>query len=156
MHLVLLNVPTWQVVHGARTVDLHGEIRGIERPLLPNEDVEVVVGSVHAGVALGTEGRAEDDEVLGDARVDDVHRTHCTTGVADHSLGGIGVEGDDRRRVLRGEVGDDMRDNGVDVVRMRLDRVLGEGMEGLGGENIPAVLCNTYIVRYCRRGTHLI
>ena len=33
----------------------------------PRQDVEVVVGCVPARVALGADGGAEDDEVLGDA-----------------------------------------------------------------------------------------
>ena len=140
VHLVLLHMPTRQVVHVARAVNLHGEVRGIERPLFPNENVEVVVRGVHARVALGTDGRAEDDEVLGDARVDDVHRAHRAPSVVEHPLRGVGVEGDDGGRVFRGEVGDDVGDNSVNVIWVCLDRILGEGVEGLGIEDIPAVL----------------
>ena len=140
MHLVLLDVPTRQVVHIAGTVDLHGEVGGIERPLFPNKDVEVVVGGVHAAVAFRANRGAEDDEIFSDASVDDVHGTHSTTRVVKHPFGGVGIQGNDRRRVLRSEVGDDVGNDSIDVVWMRLDRVLGECMKGLGGEDVPAVL----------------
>ena len=39
------------------------------------KNVEVVVRSVSARVALSAERRAEDNEILGDARVNDIHRT---------------------------------------------------------------------------------
>ena len=135
-------------MHVARAVDLHVQVRGVERPLFPNEDVEVVIGGVHTSVSFGTERRAEDDEVLRNACVDDVHRTHRAASVADHPLGRVGVQSDDRRRVFRGEVGDDVGDNSVDVIRMCLDRVLSKGMEGLGIEDIPAVLQYTYADGY--------
>ena len=80
--------------------------------------------------------------------MDDVHRTHRAASVADHPLGRVGVQSDDRRRVFRGEVGDDVGDNSVDVIRMCLDRVLSKGMEGLGIEDIPAVLQYTYADGY--------
>ena len=140
VHLVLLDVPTRQVVHVAGAVDLHGEARGAERPLLSDKDVEVVVRGVHAGVTLSTERCPEDDEVLGDARVDDVHRTHGAAGIAEHPLGGVGVEGEDGGRVLGSEVGYDVGDDSVDVVWVRLDRVLRESVESFRSEDIPAVL----------------
>ena len=127
-------------MHVARAVDLHVQVRGVERPLFPNEDVEVVIGGVHTSVAFGTERRAEDDEVLRNACVDDVHRTHRAASVADDPLGRVCVQSDDGGWVLRGEVGDNVGDDSVNVVRVCLDRVLGEGVEGLGIEDIPAVL----------------
>lgn len=66
VHLVLLDLATGQVVHGTGGVSLSlvgaghvGELRAVQ-------DVEVVVRGVAAGVALGADGSAEDDEVLGD------------------------------------------------------------------------------------------
>lgn len=55
------------MVDGAGGVDLGLVGAGKVGALLAGEDVEVVVGGVATGVALGTDGRAEDDEVLGDA-----------------------------------------------------------------------------------------
>ena len=135
-------------MHVARAVDLHVQVRGVERPLFPNEDVEVVIGGVHTSVAFGTERRAEDDEVLRNACVDDVHRTHRAASVADDPLGRVFVQSDDGGWVLRGEVGDNVGDDSVNVVRVCLDRVLGEGVEGLGIEDVPAVLQYTYADGY--------
>lgn len=66
-HLVLLDVAAAQVVDASCRVDL-GLVgsRDVGR-LDAGENVEVVVGGVAAGVALGADGSAEDDEVLGDA-----------------------------------------------------------------------------------------
>lgn len=54
-----------------QTADLLLERVGGVGPLLALQDVEVVVRGVATAVALGAEGRTEDDEVLGDAGVDD-------------------------------------------------------------------------------------
>lgn len=53
----------------AGRVDLGLVLSGNVSPLLAGQDVEVVVGGVAAGVALSSDGGAEDDEVLGDACV---------------------------------------------------------------------------------------
>jgi hypothetical protein len=53
------------VVHRARRVDFGLEVAGDVRELRAGQDVEVVVGRVAAGVAFGSDGRAEDDEVFG-------------------------------------------------------------------------------------------
>jgi hypothetical protein len=53
------------MVHRAGGVDLGLEVaRGVGE-LGAGQDVEVVVGRVAAGVALGSDGGAEDDEVFG-------------------------------------------------------------------------------------------
>ena len=86
MHFVLLGYAATHEVYVTRLVALHLERTRLERPLLADEDVEVVVRGVEARVALGAERRAKDDEVLGDARVDDVHRAHRAAGVVEHPL----------------------------------------------------------------------
>lgn len=140
MHLVLLDVSTGKMVHTARLVHLHLELRWVERPLLADKDVEVVIGSVHAGVALGAQGCAEDDEVLGDAGVDDVHATHGTAGIVEHPLGRVGVDGNDAWGVLSREIGDDVGNDGVDVIRVFVYGCLCQLMEVFGREDIPPVL----------------
>lgn len=66
LHLILLDLAAAQVVHGAGGVGLGlvgarhvGELGAVQ-------DVEVVVRGVTAGVALGSDGGAEDDQVFGD------------------------------------------------------------------------------------------
>ena len=66
-HLVLLDVAAAQVVYAAGRVHLGLVLSGDVGRLYAREDVEVVVGRVAARVALGADGGAEDDEVLGDA-----------------------------------------------------------------------------------------
>lgn len=92
MHLVLLGDTTAHEVHVTRSVPLHLQRARLERPLLADEDMEVVVGGVKARVALRTERRAKDDEVLGDARVDDVHRAHRAAGIVEHPFGAVRVD----------------------------------------------------------------
>lgn len=66
-HLVLLDVAAAEVVDGARGVHLRLVLAGNVGLLDAGQDVEVVIGSVAPSVALGADGGAEDDEVLGDA-----------------------------------------------------------------------------------------
>lgn len=84
VHFVLLGDATTHKVHVARPIPLHLERTGLERPLLADEDVEVVVGGVEARVPLRAERRAKDDEVLGDAGVYDVHRAHRAARIVEH------------------------------------------------------------------------
>ena len=58
MHLVLLHVPAREVVHLPRAVTLHLELRRVERPLLPDEDVEEAAkrANVHNTIARLPEG----------------------------------------------------------------------------------------------------
>lgn len=116
VHLVLLGDATTHEMHVTRAVPLHLQRARLERPLLSDEDVEVVVGGVEARVSLRTERRAEDDEVLRDARVDHVHRAHRAARVAEDPFGAVRVERDARARIGRGEIGDDVRDHARCVV----------------------------------------
>jgi hypothetical protein len=110
MHLVLLGDTTAHEMHVTRSIPLHLQRARLERPLLADEDMEVVVGGVKARVALRTERRAEDDKVLGDARVDDVHRAHRAAGIVEHPFGAVRVDGYARVGIGGGEIGDDVRD----------------------------------------------
>ena len=92
MHLVLLGDTTAHEVDVTRSVPFHLQRARLERPLLSDEDMEVVVGGVKARVALRTEWGAKDDEVLGDARVDDVHRAHRAAGIVEHPFGAVRVD----------------------------------------------------------------
>lgn len=65
-HLVLLGDATDQVVNAALRVDLGLILTRYVGGLGARQDVEVVVGRVAACVSLGTNGSAEDDEVLSD------------------------------------------------------------------------------------------
>jgi hypothetical protein len=62
------------VVDAALGVDLGLVLAGRVGELGAREDVEVVVGRVAARVALGADGGAEDDQVLGDAWVTGVSK----------------------------------------------------------------------------------
>lgn len=86
VHLILLDDATAHVIHDALGVPLLDEGMGRVRPLLALEDIEVVVGRVPAAVALGAQRRAKDDQVLGDAGVDDVHAPHGAARVVEHPL----------------------------------------------------------------------
>ena len=92
MHLVLLSDATPHEVHLAGPVPFHLERARLERPLLADEDVEVIVCGVKARVTLRAERRPEDDEVLRDARVHDVHRAHRPARVVKDPLRAVGVD----------------------------------------------------------------
>ena len=111
VHLVLLGDTTAHEVHVPRLVPLHLQRARLERPLLTNEDMEVVVGGVEARVALRTKWRAKDDEVLGDARMDDVHRAHRAAGIVEHPFGAVRVDRYARVGIGGGEIGEDVRDH---------------------------------------------
>lgn len=140
MHLVLLGDAPTHEVHVAGAVALHLERAGAERPLLADEDVEVVVGGVEARVTLGAERRAKDDEVLGDARVDDVHGAHRAAGVVEDPLRAVRVERYVRARVGRGEVGEDVRDHARGVVGRGGERGELQLVEVDRVEYVPSIL----------------
>ena len=78
MHLVLLDLTTLQVVHAALGISLHDQTVRRRRPLLPLENVEVVVGGMSARVAFGPQRCAEYDQVLGDRGMQKIHGAHST------------------------------------------------------------------------------
>ena len=84
MHLVLLGNTTAHKVHIARAVPFHVQRARLERPLFPDKDMEIVIGGMQTRVALGTKWRAEDDEVLCDAGVDNVHGAHGATCIVEY------------------------------------------------------------------------
>ena len=140
VHLVLLGDTTAHEVHVTRSVPFHLQLARLERPLLADEDMEVVVGGVKARVTLRAEWRAKDDEVLGDARVDDVHRAHRTAGVVEHPFGAVRVERHVRVGVGGGEIGEDVRDHARCVVGRYGERGELQLVEMDRVENIPSIL----------------
>jgi hypothetical protein len=136
----------------ARPVHLLLETARRECPLLTLEDVEEVVGRVQARMALRTERRAEEDEVLRDAGVDDVHGAHGAAGVVqdpvvlvmmrDRRRGVVNVKMDAARHsgVGGGEVCEDMREHSVGVVGIERDGLLGDGMKLDRVKDIPPML----------------
>jgi len=73
-------------MYGAFGVDLGLQATGQEGGLGALEDVEVVVGGMAAGVALGADGGAEEDEILGDGGMQDVHGAHGPARIVEHPL----------------------------------------------------------------------
>lgn len=85
-----------------------------------------------ARVTLCAERRSENDEVLGDGGVDDVHGAHGAAGVVeDPFFVGVYVMG-----VGLGEVRGDVVDYGAGVVAVGGDGGLGEGVERGGVEDV--------------------
>lgn len=91
VHLVLLCSSSGQQVDVSGLVPLHLESTWPKRPLLANEDVEVIICGMQSSVSLGTEGRTEDDEVFSNGCVNEVHGTHGTAGIVEHPFGGVGI-----------------------------------------------------------------
>lgn len=152
-HLVLLDDAAAQVVHGAGRVDLGLVLAGDVRLLDASKNVEVVVGGVAAGVALGADGSAEDDEVLCDAcvalvfgrydlngerghtSVDNVHGTHCATGIVKHPL----LMDIDVARQLLAQLVDNVLDNSLRVVAVRGDAALRQVLEMVEVEDVELI-----------------
>ena len=86
MHFVLSRHTPFHEVDIAGTVDGLGEFARLEDPLLALEDVEIVVGGVKTGVPFGSKWGSENDQVLGDRGVDDVHCAHRAPGVVENPL----------------------------------------------------------------------
>lgn len=106
------------MVHASSGIPLHLQVRRRERPLLSDQNVKVVVGGVYTSMSLRAKRGPEDDEVLGDARVDDVHRAHGTPGVAEYPFSMVGVQSDLGGRVRLGEVGKDILSHEGRVIRV--------------------------------------
>ena len=111
VHLILLHLAPPEEVHAPSRVALHRQVGRVERPLLTDQDIEVIVGGVDARVPLRPERRPEHDQVLRHARVQDEHRAHCAARVVKHPLGRVRVERDLGGGVGRGEVRDDVLDH---------------------------------------------
>lgn len=111
--------------------------------MFTNQDIKVVVRGVKSSVSFCTERGAEDDEILCDRGMNDVHGTHGTAGVVEHPFFLVGVDGDfvGRLRVSLREVCDNMVDDGWHVVLRRSSNgVLRDRMQELRGEDIPPIL----------------
>ena len=123
------------MVDGAGRIDLRVVLAGGVGPLLACQDMEVVIGSVAASVALGANGGTEDDEVLGDAGVDDVHGAHGAAGVVEDVLlvqvDIVGVQA----MQLRGDVAHDA----ARVVAVRRDATLSQILQVVRLEDVEDV-----------------
>ena len=142
MHLILLDVSPRQMVHTPSRVPLHLQIRWVESPLFANQDIEVIIRGMNATVSFSTDRSTEDDQVLGNTGMDDVHGTHSTASVVEHPFLGVGVESDDAGGVGFGEVGDDVVNHVICVIGSWCggDGFLGEFVEVFRSEDIPPVL----------------
>ena len=86
MHLVLPRHTPFHEVDITGSIDRLCELAGLKDPLLALKDVEVVVGGVETAMSFGSEWGAENDQVLGDGRMNDVHGTHRASGIVEHPL----------------------------------------------------------------------
>lgn len=111
-------------------------------------------------MALSPKWRSENDQILGDACMDNVHRAHRTAGVVEDPFLFARVEYNAlfRGRKLCREVGDNVRDNGAGVVAMFVNSRTRKGVEFCRFENIPPMLFT--VVRLCfmllLRGKHTL
>jgi len=129
-------------VHHSRRIPLHLELPGSERPLFSNQDIEVIVCGVQPRVALRPEWGAKDNEIFGDAGMDDVHCAHRAARVIEHPLSRVDVDFDSVGRVGEREVGDNVLDHAGSVGGRRRGRDgrLRELVQFGRVEDIPSVL----------------
>lgn len=120
-HLVLLDLTTAQVVNGALGIPLGLVLARDVSLLLAVQDVEVVVGGVTTGVALGADRSTKDNQVLRDRGVDDVHGAHGSAGIVEDP---VLLDIDDMGGKLRRQLVDDVLDGGAGVVAVVLDAAL--------------------------------
>ena len=121
------------------SIPLHLQLARFECPLLADEDVEVVVGGVNSTVSFRAEGRTEDDQVLRDAGVNDVHGAHCTSGIIEDPFL-FRVDANLVFGVRFREVRDDVVDHASRVIGGGRDCRLGKFMQEAWLEDIPAFL----------------
>lgn len=140
MHFILLRNTSWHEMHAPSRIPLHLQSTWLELPLLADQNVKVVVGGMQPRVPLRPEWCSEDDQVLGDARVDDIHRAHCAAGVVEHPFGRVRVERDLRRWVGSGEVCDDVGYHARSVVWRGCNGCLRKFVDRGWVEDIPSVL----------------
>lgn len=86
-HHILLDRAAPQMVDTSRRIMFCLERTCRERILATRQDVEVVVCGVSSSVTLGSNGSSEEDQVLGDGSMNDVHASHSTTGIVKHPFG---------------------------------------------------------------------
>jgi len=104
VHFVLLHYSPWHEVHHPRRIPLHLKLSRLECPLLSDKNMEVIIRGENPRMSLRSKRRTEDDEVLGDARVDDIHSTHRPSGIVKYPFIFVGVESHLGARVCFGEV----------------------------------------------------
>lgn len=130
------------MVHRSSRIFLHRQIRRRERPLFANQNVEIVIGGVNASMTLSAEGGPEDDEVLRDACVDDIHGAHGAPSVAENPFGRVDVESNLVGWVRLRQVFDNVLHHRRSIIRVRRrsDGRLCQLVQALGIEDIPSVL----------------
>jgi len=89
---------------------------------------------------LRAQRRPKYNEVLRDARVNDVHCTHRPARIVEHPFAGIGVDGDLSGGVCQGEVGDNVLDHPCSFVWRGGNGGFGELVKARWVKNIPLVL----------------
>lgn len=116
VHLVLLDDSSRHEVNGASWVNFLVQCSRLECPLLSNKDVEVVIRSVQARVTFRAKRCTEDNEVFGNAGVDDVHGAHGSPSVVEHPLLLVRVDCYLSGGICRGEVRDNVVNHSTKVV----------------------------------------
>lgn len=113
-----------------------------ERPLLPDNDIEVVAHGLQTRVALSPGWGSEDNQAFGDACMDDIQRTHRPAGIVEKPLIVARVEDDAllRGRMFGSEVRGDVRDDRSSVVAVMVNRSTGKSVQFRWFEDIPPML----------------
>ena len=71
------------MVHVTWPIDLWFKVTRSIGTLLANKDMEVIICSMSSGVTFCANRRSEEDQVLGEGGVKDIHSTHCATGIVE-------------------------------------------------------------------------
>ena len=111
MHLILLRRSPRQKMHRPSRVPLHLQRARLKSPLLPNQNIKIIISSMQPRMSLRAQRRPKNNKILRNARVDDVHRTHRSTRIVEHPFGRVWIEPDLGVWVREGEVGEDVLDH---------------------------------------------
>ena len=139
VHLILPHHAAFHKIHLPRAIYNFLQLTRIKYPLLPDENMEIIVRGMYTRMTFRTERRAKDDKILGDTGMDNIHSSHSTSGVVKNPFL-LEVEVNIRRGVRLGEVGYNMVDHPLCVIWGSCDSWLGYFAEDVEVENIKIFL----------------
>lgn len=80
------------MVYASRWISFHLQASWLESPLFTDENIEIVVYGMEPSVPFGAQRRSENEYVLCNTGVDDIHSAHSTASIVEDPFGFVGVD----------------------------------------------------------------